>query len=262
MRSRPCAPPSRLSSANERSDTQPTFFEVTTAVAFELFRRASVELAVVEVGLGGRLDATNVITPEVTAITSIAYDHQLYLGTSLASIASEKAGIIKHGIPVVVGDVGPGSPGGHRGGRPRERGAASSERSHPTSGDHRGRFAGRSPARNAAVAMKLLETLEDRGTPIGRDAIVDGACVTHHGRDGSTSGVCPTGAKSSWTPRTTPPARRRSRRISQSLPDRRCRWCSAAMRDKDAAAMFRALLPGGRLADSHARGEPAIGRPR
>ncbi|HEX7136393.1 MAG TPA: hypothetical protein VF219_01030, partial [Vicinamibacterales bacterium] len=57
-------------------DTQPTFFEVTTAVAFEWFRRASVELAVIEVGLGGRLDATNVITPEVTAITSIAYDHQ------------------------------------------------------------------------------------------------------------------------------------------------------------------------------------------
>ena len=118
-------------------DTQPTFFEVTTAVAFELFRRASVELAVVEVGLGGRLDATNVISPEVTAITSIAYDHQLYLGTSLASIAREKAGIIKRGIPVVVGDVGPGGPGRHRGGRPGERGAASSERSHPTSGTSR-----------------------------------------------------------------------------------------------------------------------------
>ena len=82
----------------------PTFFEVTTAVAFELFRRASVEVAVCEVGLGGRLDATNVLSPMVTAITSIGLDHQQYLGTTLAEIAAEKAGIIKPGVPVVVGD--------------------------------------------------------------------------------------------------------------------------------------------------------------
>ncbi len=85
--------------------TQPTFFEVTTAVAFELFRRAGVEIAVIEVGLGGRLDATNVVAPEVTAITSIALDHEQFLGTSLREIASEKAGIIKPATPVVVGRV-------------------------------------------------------------------------------------------------------------------------------------------------------------
>jgi dihydrofolate synthase/folylpolyglutamate synthase len=85
----------------------PTFFEVTTAVAFELFHRAGVETAVLEVGLGGRLDATNVIEPVATAITSIAYDHQQYLGTTLAEIAREKAGIIKPRIPMVVGEVGP-----------------------------------------------------------------------------------------------------------------------------------------------------------
>ena len=73
----------------------PTFFEVTTAVAFELFRRAGVETAVLEVGLGGRLDATNVIEPVATAITSIAYDHQQYLGSTLVEIAREKAGIIR-----------------------------------------------------------------------------------------------------------------------------------------------------------------------
>jgi dihydrofolate synthase/folylpolyglutamate synthase len=85
----------------------PTFFEVTTAVAFELFRRAGVDIAVLEVGLGGRLDATNVIEPVATAITSIAYDHQQYLGSTLIEIAREKAGIIKPRVPVVVGDVEP-----------------------------------------------------------------------------------------------------------------------------------------------------------
>lgn len=85
----------------------PTFFEVTTAVALELFRRAGVDVAVLEVGLGGRLDATNVIEPVATAITSIAYDHQQYLGSTLAEIAREKAGIIKPRVPMVVGDAEP-----------------------------------------------------------------------------------------------------------------------------------------------------------
>ena len=84
---------------------QPTFFEVTTAAALELFRRAGVEVGVIEVGLGGRLDSTNVITPRVTAITSIAFDHEQYLGHTLAAIAAEKAGIIKPSVPMVVGQV-------------------------------------------------------------------------------------------------------------------------------------------------------------
>jgi dihydrofolate synthase/folylpolyglutamate synthase len=81
----------------------PTFFEVTTAIAFEAFRREGVSAAVIEVGLGGRYDATNVISPAIAAVTSIAFDHERHLGTSLAEIAFEKAGIIKSGIPVVVG---------------------------------------------------------------------------------------------------------------------------------------------------------------
>jgi dihydrofolate synthase/folylpolyglutamate synthase len=83
----------------------PTFFEVTTAVAFELFRRAAVDIAVCEVGLGGRLDATNVLEPLVTAITSIGIDHEEYLGGTLREIAAEKAGILKPGVPAVVGRV-------------------------------------------------------------------------------------------------------------------------------------------------------------
>nr|AXL06713.1 hypothetical protein A3J29_07225 [uncultured bacterium] len=86
-------------------EVTPTFFEVTTAVAFEIFRRANVGVGVIEVGLGGRFDATNVITPSVTAITSIALDHERHLGTTLAQIAFEKAGVIKRGVPVVVGAV-------------------------------------------------------------------------------------------------------------------------------------------------------------
>lgn len=79
-----------------------TTFEITTALAFLHFSRQEVNAAVVEVGLGGRLDATNVCTPEVTVITSISYDHTYLLGETLAEIAAEKAGIIKAGIPVVV----------------------------------------------------------------------------------------------------------------------------------------------------------------
>jgi dihydrofolate synthase/folylpolyglutamate synthase len=89
----------------ERLVVQPTFFEVTTAVGFELFRRAGAEVAVCEVGLGGRLDATNVLDPVATAITSIGFDHQQYLGTTLREIAREKAGIIKAGVPVVLGSM-------------------------------------------------------------------------------------------------------------------------------------------------------------
>lgn len=81
----------------------PTFFEATTAIAFELFRRERVEVAVVEVGLGGRYDATNVVAPVAGAITSVGFDHQQWLGETVEAIAFEKAGIIKPGMDVVVG---------------------------------------------------------------------------------------------------------------------------------------------------------------
>ena len=86
-------------------ESPPTFFEVTTAIAFEMFRRAGLEVAVLEVGLGGRLDSTNVVEPIAAAITSIDFDHEQYLGNTLAAIAAEKAGVIRRDIPVVVGPV-------------------------------------------------------------------------------------------------------------------------------------------------------------
>ncbi len=97
----------RLAAADLRlpdgAPLEPTYFEVTTAAAFEVFRDAGVEVSVLEVGLGGRYDATNVVTPIVSAITTIDFDHQSYLGTTLEAIAGEKAGIVKPGVPVVVG---------------------------------------------------------------------------------------------------------------------------------------------------------------
>ena len=86
-------------------EAPPTFFECATAAAFDLFREAGVRIAVLEVGLGGRLDATNVVQPIVAVITSIGLDHQAQLGNTLESVAFEKAGVIKPGIPVVIGDL-------------------------------------------------------------------------------------------------------------------------------------------------------------
>ena len=85
----------------------PTFFEVTTAMAFTWFAEQQVDLAVIEVGMGGRLDATNVITPLLSVITNIDLEHTEFLGTTLELIAAEKAGIIKQGVPVVTGVVQP-----------------------------------------------------------------------------------------------------------------------------------------------------------
>jgi len=79
----------------------PTYFECVTALAFEVFARERVEFAVVEVGLGGRLDATNIVRPQVSVITRIDFDHENFLGHSLREIAREKAGIIKESVPVV-----------------------------------------------------------------------------------------------------------------------------------------------------------------
>jgi dihydrofolate synthase/folylpolyglutamate synthase len=86
---------------------QPSFFELTTAMAFKYFADMEVDIAVIEVGLGGRLDCTNIITPILSVITNIGMDHTQFLGTSLEQIAMEKAGIIKKDIPVVIGETTP-----------------------------------------------------------------------------------------------------------------------------------------------------------
>ncbi|MEJ2905937.1 bifunctional folylpolyglutamate synthase/dihydrofolate synthase [Pedobacter panaciterrae] len=88
-------------------ELSPSFFEVTVAMAFSYFSEQNVDIAIIEVGLGGRLDSTNIITPELSVITNISLDHTNILGNTLREIAGEKAGIIKPGIPVVIGESHP-----------------------------------------------------------------------------------------------------------------------------------------------------------
>ena len=251
---------------------QPTFFEVTTAAAFELFRRAEVEIAVLEVGLGGRLDATNIVSPVVTAITSIALDHQLYLGSTLAEIAFEKAGIIKAGVPVVVGPVDSESLSVIA--RVANERGATLIRATPADaapftlglhGDHQ--------RANAGVAVRLLEQLTARGVGVPSDAVARGlADPEWPGRldqrrlpDGREllldAAHNPAGAAALATYLTAE---------SQRRP-----LVFAAMRDKDIDGMFRILLPAigaavmtrasnprsadpGMLADSARRIAPAL----
>jgi len=155
----------------------PTFFEVSTAVAFEIFRRARVDVAVVEVGLGGRFDATNVLNPEITAITSIAFDHERHLGTTLSQIAFEKAGIAKPDTPLVIGRLP---------GEAAQRIAAVAAAvnaplidAHATTTDRiypplKLALAGRHQLENAAVAVAVLETWSARISFVSTEAIVTG----------------------------------------------------------------------------------------
>src|SRR5262249_6137640 len=136
-----------------------------TAVAFELFRRGRVSIATVEVGLGGRLDSTNVLSPMATAITSIAFDHEAHLGSTLTAIAHQKAGIIKPEVPVVVGEL------------PNEAmavvEAVAAEQRAPVIHAHAADAAGFSIAlrgehqrTNAAIALGLLDVVRDRGIDV------------------------------------------------------------------------------------------------
>jgi dihydrofolate synthase/folylpolyglutamate synthase len=175
-------------------EAHPTYFEVTTAAAFLVFAQAVVDLAVVEVGLGGRFDATNVLDPLVVAITSIALDHEQHLGRTLGSIAFEKAGIVKPGVPAVIGPMADEARTVIRRAC-EERGAAlhdtasecSVERDRQTGRTlvrlttPRGRYPplvlalrGDHQAGNAAVAARLLEILDARGVRVSEAAIVAG----------------------------------------------------------------------------------------
>ena len=170
----------------------PTFFEATTAVALELFRRARVDTAVCEVGLGGRLDATNVLEPVAAAITSIDFDHQEYLGTTLEAIAREKAGIIKPGVPVVIGPLATGPRAAIvDAARALDAPVVDATDSlvvvdpvHPRHfqlrtpvwdyGDVELGLAGAHQIDNARVAVRLVETAAARGLPVSPPAIVRG----------------------------------------------------------------------------------------
>ncbi len=155
------------------ADTTLTFFEFTTAMAFAHFADCAVDVAVVEVGMGGRFDATNVVTPLASAITNVALDHQEFLGDTVEAIAFEKAGIIKPGIPVVAGRLAPeaarvietaargwSAPLSRLGGEFRTQGDPQAFEFQGTHGSYRGLvcgLAGRHQLENAACALALLE---------------------------------------------------------------------------------------------------------
>ena len=155
----------------------PTFFEVSTAVAFEIFRRRGVNAAVIEVGLGGRFDATNVVSPAVTAITSIAFDHERHLGHTLSEIAFEKAGIAKPGVPLVVGRL-PQEAAGRVAEVAAAVGApivdAHARSKQRTRTPITPALAGRHQLDNAAVAIAILECWSDRVSHVSAEDIEAG----------------------------------------------------------------------------------------
>ena len=181
-----------------RLETPPTFFEATTALAFILFRRAGVEMAVLEVGMGGQYDATNIVTPIAAVITTVDLDHQQYLGHTLPEIAFEKAGVIKSGILVVTAETKPAALDvvrrvcHERHARlvesPREvtatvtlrRGTTEVELTTPrtTYGPLRLSLRGRHQVSNASAAVRLLEELAVV-PPVRSTAIEAGLTTTH-----------------------------------------------------------------------------------
>jgi dihydrofolate synthase/folylpolyglutamate synthase len=171
-----------------------TFFELATAAAFELFRRERVDIAVVEVGLGGRFDATNIVMPMAAAITSIDFDHTRHLGRTIPEIAFEKAGVIKPGIPVVTGDLTadaeavvqqvcaeqqarlvPAHEGVETPGEVIDGGARLTiETATRAYGPLTLALAGRHQIGNAVVAVRLLEELDALGLHVPAEAVARG----------------------------------------------------------------------------------------
>jgi dihydrofolate synthase / folylpolyglutamate synthase len=153
----------------------PTFFEAATAVAFEAFRQAAVTIAVLEVGLGGRLDATNVVNPIAAAITTVALDHQAQLGLTVQEIAREKAGVIRRGIAVVCGEMPVEATlvvvdACARSGARYRRAAELVDLDQATGGRPLA-LAGAHQRGNATVAACLLAELEREGIPVHADAL-------------------------------------------------------------------------------------------
>lgn len=173
--------------STQHPELHPSFFELTSTLAFDWFRRAGVDVAVIETGLGGRLDSTNIITPVLSVITNISLDHTALLGNTLAQIAGEKAGIIKPGVPVVIGESLPETaPVFSR--KAREEGSSitfaepiegiveADSNFYPSTpfGPLRGELQGECQVRNAATVMAAVAELRRLGWEIPDAAVREG----------------------------------------------------------------------------------------
>lgn len=253
-----------------------TFFEVATALGFLDLAERGAEWAVIEVGLGGRLDCTNVIAPEVCAITSLGLDHTEILGPSLDRIAFEKAGIVKPGVPVVVSDD-TGAPFEVVAGVAAARGAplVRASRQAPVWREGTGRarraatatwgemtiecgLAGPQEA-NLSVALAVLETLAARGLPLPRGAVLEGLRAVRWPGRFETAPLAPRlwwdGAHNAHGT-----ARLADAWRAAGLPRPRA-VVLAASRDKDVAAMLAPLAgiaPARRLIATRSRSERAL----
>jgi dihydrofolate synthase / folylpolyglutamate synthase len=240
-----------------------TFFEAMTAVAYEALRRARVDVAVLEVGLGGRLDATNVCDPVATAIVSVDLDHQAWLGGTRAAIAAEKAGIARSGVPLVVGDLtdealdavvaaaeAAGAPLVHAAegvecmvsGAADEHLTITLDTATRTYGPVRLALAGEHQVSNAFVAVALLEALDDAGIHVDRRAVETG--LAHARWPGRLDRVLlPDGRRALLdAAHNAAGARALAAFLARTRPAAPP-LVFAAARDKDVAAMIRALAP-------------------
>ena len=238
-----------------------TYFEFTTALALIWFAQRRCDLVVLETGLGGRLDATNVVTPEVGVITNVAMDHEAYLGHSIEEVAAEKGGIVKPGVPLVCGAGGAAA--GVIGEICRSRGAPlfllGRDFSASRAGegwDYRGidvelkalpmNLAGEHQVKNGAVALAALECLARRGLRLDEDALRAGlAAVRWPGRleslvaerQGRRVRVLIDGAHNPDG------AAALARELGRGYPRRRLVLLWAAMADKEVAATLGRILP-------------------
>jgi dihydrofolate synthase/folylpolyglutamate synthase len=231
--------------ASGRLGAPPTFFECATAMAFVLFRQAGVDVAVLEVGLGGRLDATNIVTPVAAAITSIDFDHQALLGNTLSSIAFEKAGVIKTGIPVICGDLPPEAERvikdvcAERGARFIR--AAGSVRLPDILGSEDLSLRGAHQRGNATVAAALLGELDRMGIRCGADAVRAG--LTRTIWPGRLETVRHDGAEILLDAAHNPAGAKALAAYLRESGWTGCALVFGAMQDKDVAAMLAELAP-------------------
>jgi dihydrofolate synthase/folylpolyglutamate synthase len=152
---------------------QASFFEWGVALAFWWFREQQVDIAVVETGMGGRLDSTNVLSPEVSVITNIGWDHMDFLGSTLEAIAGEKAGIIKRGVPVVLGEADASIAEVFRQ-KAQEEGTAFIQVDQSTPLPYPSALSGAHQERNGRTALAAIRALSDGGWKISEEAIAQG----------------------------------------------------------------------------------------